>query len=409
MQIILFEDNHINQLYPITLTRAGFEISCGGVNLYNLVRRYFRTQRISYLVREYLGGVVASRCPFAKIKGNDFLFINACLGPSIKNLKEIVKKLSKPGIILENEGRIAGARILGRVKENDIEKFFGEYKGRTRKIKAEMFNYPWDVIVYNKEILRDNIEWLAASKSKNGVYVGKNVVADKNIVLDPSRGPIYIDDGVEIFPFVNIEGPVYIGKKSKIKTFSDIKDGVMIGDVCKVGGEVEASVIESYSNKQHAGFLGHAYVGSWVNIGAGTSNSDLKNTYGTIKVSQSFTKFDKVKNVNRKIDTGLQFLGCIIGDYSKAGINTSVMTGKVIGVNANVIGVVAEDVPSFTNLTPAGKFEYDLDGAIKVQKRMFARRDIRQTAVDKKMMKEVSLMTREERKGAGVRKGRVKL
>jgi len=418
MQIVLFEDKHIDQLYPITLTRAGFEISCGGINLYNLVKRYFKTTKISCLVRKYLEGVVGLRCPIVKLKGQDFLFINASLVPSIKSLEEIKAKLLSPGAILENEGRIVGARVLGKTKGDNIDELFGEFQGESKKTKLKLFNYPWEVIEANKEIITSNIEFLAEGKKeyKKGVFVGKKVLANDNVVFDASGGPIFIDDGVEINPFVNIEGPVYIGKKSKIKTFADIKDGVTIGEVCKVGGEVEASVIESYSNKQHMGFLGHAYLGSWINIGGGTSNSDLKNTYGNIKMSvrrdKGADKADRARGqegFSEKIDTGLQFLGCVIGDYSKTGINTSILTGKIIGVNANVLGMVKKDVPSFTNLTPAGKFEYILEQGLKVQKRMFDRRGVKQTAGHKKMMKDVFEMTVDERKDMGVKKGEIKV
>ncbi|NQU77680.1 hypothetical protein HQ544_03210 [Candidatus Falkowbacteria bacterium] len=397
MQIILFEDKQIDKLYPITLTRAGFEISCGGISLYDLVKRYFRTQKVSYMVRDYLAGAVKERCPVQKLKGSDFLFINASVVPSINNMKELEKKLLKPGVVLENNGRIVGARVLGRVLGGTMEEIFSELGGKVKKTKVMMFDNLWDIITRNLEILGDNINYLGGGKRE--VYVGKGVVADKNVVLDASEGPIYIGDETEIFPFVNIRGPVYIGKKCKIKTFADIKEGTVIRDICKIGGEVEASVVEMYSNKQHVGFLGHAYVGSWVNIGGGTMNSDLKNTYGTIKMQIG----------SAKIDTGLQFLGCVIGDYSKTGINTSILTGKIIGINSNVIGMVSKNVPSFTNLTPLGMTEYYLEQAIKVQKRVFTRRDVKQTPADRKMMEAVFEMTREERKSAGVKKGKIRI
>ena len=118
-----------------------------------------------------------------------------------------------------------------------------------------------------------------------------------------------------------------------------LKDGVSLGHTVKIGGEVEASVIEPYTNKQHHGFLGHSYLGSWINLGAGTCNSDLKNTYGKINIQYG----------EQKVATGMQFLGCIIGDYSKTAINTSIFTGKVIGVCSMMYGFVTSNVPSYVN------------------------------------------------------------
>ncbi|MBU4331787.1 hypothetical protein KKD19_02660 [Patescibacteria group bacterium] len=393
MQIILFEDKEIKNLYPITLTRPGFDITCGGTNLYNLAKKYFKASPISFIVRDYIKQTAEQKYDNPKLRGQEFLLINASLEPSIDNVREIKKKTIKPGVVLENGDRVVAARLeIKKTRKQVLE------LGKVQKTKVKLFAYPWDIIVSNKKILPDNIQYLAP-KLKEGLYIGKNVDVSKNVVLDTENGPIYIGDNTKIFPFVRIEGPVYIGSNCKIKTFADIKDGTTIADNCKVGGEVEASVIESYSNKQHAGFLGHAYVGSWVNIGAGTANSDLKNTYGTIKMEID----------GQKIDTGLQFLGCVIGDHSKTGINTSILTGKTMDVNCNVIGLVADNMPSFTNLTPKGATEYYLEQAIKVQKRMFERRDIQQTAADKKLLADVFKTTARERKVMKVKKGDVKV
>ena len=162
-----------------------------------------------------------------------------------------------------------------------------------------------------------------------------------------------------------------------------------LGHTVKIGGEVEASVIEPYTNKQHHGFLGHSYLGSWINLGAGTCNSDLKNTYGTINIEYGETK----------IATGMQFLGCFIGDYSKSAINTSIFTGKVIGVCSMLYGFVTSNVPSFVNyarlfgqtaLLPA-------DVMISTQARMFARRNVTQRECDKQLILDMYAQSEAER------------
>jgi glucose-1-phosphate thymidylyltransferase len=198
-----------------------------------------------------------------------------------------------------------------------------------------------------------------------------------------------IGKGVRIRPFSYLEGPLRIGDNSLIIDHASIKHGTVLGHTVKAGGEIEESIIEPYSNKQHHGFLGHAYVGSWVNLGAGTSNSDLKNTYGEISIDVD----------GRSKNTGLQFLGCVIGDYTKTAINTSIFTGKLVGIASFLYGFVSTNVPSFTNFARSfGQVtEVGVDVAIKAQTRAAARRKVQMTAVDTLFMQDLFELTRTER------------
>ena len=153
---------------------------------------------------------------------------------------------------------------------------------------------------------------------------------------------------------------------------------------------MEDSVISDYTNKQHYGYIGNSYIGEWVNLGAGTTNSDLKNTYGEIKIDYH----------NQTIQTGEQFLGCMIGDFSKTAINTTIYTGKIIGVNSHLFGCIDRNIPSFINFINSIKGydeEFNLDIAIKIQKRMFARRNKQQTMTDVDILKKCFYNTQEER------------
>jgi len=194
---------------------------------------------------------------------------------------------------------------------------------------------------------------------------------------------------VDVGDFTYFVGPVYVGPRSRIIERASLKEHVCVGETCKIGGELEASVIEDFTNKQHHGFLGHSWVGSWVNLGAGTSNSDLKNTYGEVRLEYP----------HRRIDTGMQFLGAIIGDYAKSAINTSIFTGKIIGVSSMLYGYVGSNVPSFCNYARSfGQItECPVEQAILIQKRMFARRGISQTPEDAELLRAVFERTRSER------------
>ena len=152
---------------------------------------------------------------------------------------------------------------------------------------------------------------------------------------------------------------------------------------------MEASTIEPYTNKQHHGFLGHSYIGSWVNLGAGTCNSDLKNTYGTVVMEYPDGRFQ----------TNMQFLGCIIGDFAKTAINTSIFTGKLVGACSMLYGYVTRNVPSFVNYARAfGQItEVSLDVLISTQSRMFARRNILQQDAHVELLKDMYEQTKHER------------
>lgn len=228
---------------------------------------------------------------------------------------------------------------------------------------------------------------------QKGVFIGKNVKIEPNVFFDASNGKIKIGDDTKIKANSILRGPLSIGKKCVINSFAEISHST-IGDVCKIGGEVEACVIKSYTNKQHHGFLGHATVGSWVNLGAGTSVSDLKNTYSTISVKGK--------------DTGKIFVGPIIGDYVKTAINTSIFCGKVIGASSHLYGMVTEDVPAFTShLSPGNMYELPVKIAIKIQKAMSARRGVKFTKIEEKKFETLFARTAKDRKKAGVKIGKL--
>ncbi|MGD2174411.1 MAG: hypothetical protein PVJ27_03325, partial [Candidatus Brocadiaceae bacterium] len=254
-------------------------------------------------------------------------------------------------------------------------------------------DYPFHIIELLEELFPANIDRRLADGAFDevcpGVFAGEGVELPDTAVFHAEEGPIVFDDGVRVLDFTYFAGPVYVGPGSRIIERSSVKEFVSVGHTCKIGGEVEASVIEPYTNKQHHGFLGHAYVGSWVNLGAGTSNSDLKNTYGEVRLDVR----------GRRVETGMQFFGCAIGDYTKSAINTSIFTGKLVGVNSMLYGYVGQNVPSFCNYARSfGQMtECSLEQAIITQKRMFARRDVEQTEDDIELLGAVFELTREER------------
>ena len=255
------------------------------------------------------------------------------------------------------------------------------------KGKLDLLKHPFDIITWNKKICKDNLKFKSRNFGESeGVFLGMEVTVSEYVIFDASEGPIILDDNSVVLPFSYIKGPTYIGKDTSVREHSSIKEACIMNN-CKVGGEIEESIIMPYSNKQHFGFLGNSFVGSWVNIGAGTTNSDLKNTYGKINI---------INGKNKKIKTNEQFLGCIIGDFSKTSINTSIFTGKTIGVNSSVGGLVDENIGSFI-LFNKDKREFLLKKALETQKRMFKRRNIEQKEEDINILTKTFEITKKDR------------
>jgi len=200
-------------------------------------------------------------------------------------------------------------------------------------------------------------------------------------VLDASRGPIVIAEGAKVGANSVIEGPCYLGPHAQVRPLSYIKDACTIGRLCKVGGEINNSIMLGHSNKAHDGFLGHSYLGKWVNLGAGTTTANLKSTYGTASV----------KVGEREVETDRQFLGSLIGDHVKTAINTRLMPGTYIGFCCTVAGshIAPRFLPSFTFWTDRGAEPMNLDVAQRTMKAVYARRDIQWTAADERMVQQV--------------------
>ena len=198
-----------------------------------------------------------------------------------------------------------------------------------------------------------------------------------------------LDEGATVGPFSLLSGPAHLGKNCRVIEHAAIKHGVALGHTTKIGGEVEASIIEAYSNKQHHGFLGHSYLGSWINLGAGTCNSDLKNTYGQVNMEYG----------GRKVATGMQFVGADVGDYAKTAINTGIFTGKMIGACSMVYGFVTTNVPSFVNYARLfGQVsEAPVEVMVATQRRMFARRGVEQRPCDIQLLRDMHDLTADER------------
>ncbi len=401
--IILFEDQYVDQMWPVTLTRPAFAVTCAAYNLYEVAA--LAAQRVSYITRDYLKKTTARSFPGSATNEEPALFLNASVAPDVRyveRLRELTAR-GEPFMCTSGERVTAavlpsGVEVPQSLSPADITPYLlGLRLPLCDDEPFKTFDYPFHVVGALAALfpanIRSRIERGSYREIQPGVFVGDGVSIAPTAVFHADEGPIVLDDAVRVLDFTYLHGPLYVGPRSRIIERSSVKEFTAIRHTCKIGGEVEACVIEPYTNKQHHGFLGHAYVGSWVNLGAGTSNSDLKNTYGQIRVQLG----------DRRVETGMQFLGCIIGDYAKSAINTSIFTGKIIGVGSMLYGYVGQNVPSFTNYARSfGQItECPIEQAIITQKRMFVRRDVEQTEEDIELLRAVFELTQQERRISG--------
>ncbi len=403
--ICIFEDGIYENFLPLTYSRPIFELRCGFKNLREKIEFFFPEATLYVLMRDYLKSLFSEGNLFLKepIRG-DILFINGRLimkeRPEIKE-EGVYFFNNEIALIYIKEKTLNEISISGY---GDIEKLIKKGLKEFKISNVKLIRYPWDIINENSNEIKREFSIYCAKKSINSididikgdkklVFIGKGVEAEKNIVFDVRNGPIYIGDNTEIRAFSRIAGPTYIGKNCLIKS-GRIQE-CSIGNVCKIGGEIEESIFHGYSNKQHYGFVGHSYLGEWVNLGAGTSNSDLKDTYGTIKY----------KIAGKIIDSGQQFFGCVIGDNAKSSIGTMIYTGKKIGFAAHIHGTISKDVPSFcvwAKSLGSEPSELFFDSAITTYSRAAERRGVILTKEYEEMMKKIFELTKDERNSCGV-------
>jgi UDP-N-acetylglucosamine diphosphorylase / glucose-1-phosphate thymidylyltransferase / UDP-N-acetylgalactosamine diphosphorylase / glucosamine-1-phosphate N-acetyltransferase / galactosamine-1-phosphate N-acetyltransferase len=420
-QICIFEDNYYSRLLPLAYFRPVYNLKCGIFSLREKIQRSYRNISVTLHCRKYLADTMRLQNPKTKVNefsSKEYLFINGRVIADEKFIKAVPLK-GVANTVYVNGLHVVAARVSGKMVtrwNNSLPEVFSisDFEGMARiEVDVKMVNYPWELVNNNGAQLR--VDWTFLSKSikgnkikgtisagvhlinKKDIFVGDGSAVKPGVVIDAEGGPVYIGKNVTVLPQTTIIGPVYIGDGSIVKAGAKIYEDTTIGPMCKIGGEVEASIIQGYSNKQHDGFLGHSYLGEWVNLGAGTTNSDLKNNYSSVKVIIN----------GELINSGSQFVGATIGDHTKTAINSVFNTGTVVGVGCNVFGrgVPPQFVPSFSWGASGETFTtYDLARALEAAKRVVSRRAITLSETDSALFKNVFELTHGERRHHGTPK-----
>jgi len=384
--IVLYEDDGYVDLLPIVWWRTVFELRVGRKIFLDRTPQRLGAPVAGIWTRQWLATVAAQRCgaPANRPVEAGHVLVNG------RWLFEEAVTFPPGPCVGEVDGDVAFVVCDDRLARELSATVMLNREARTTILSSiervsapgRLIRYPWDIVARLGDLI--TADWRPADASIEGevaghahvgpanqIHIGQATTVHPTAVIDASKGPIYISHHVSIGPYAVIEGPAYVGPGCLVNPHAWLKGPNAIGPVCKVGGELDGCVFHGYSNKQHSGFLGHAYVGSWVNIGAGATNSDLKNTYSTVRVPGE----------RGDVDTEQVLFGAIIADHVKIGINATIPAGAVIGFAANISSsqVIPKRIPSFAWVTEMGIRDGDPERLLDVATRAMARRSVDMT------------------------------
>ncbi len=406
--ICFYEDSKYRQFYPLTSLRPVYALRAGIVPLFARAGRHFAEAEISFATRARLSSLVADSfrdhpVNIVKKDQGDVLFLNGRLR-DYGNLPELVTRAGistsfsvgdeTAGVLFKSE---MVKTLPGVAAPASYQALFAGAANQipVTKSTATLYNYPWELVAdIEAEIIAD-FEFLKASfrdpknvRLHDGAYLIEDshiffeddVTIYPNVVINAENGPVLIGRNATIEPGVTINGPAFIGPNCVI--LAGKLSATSIGHTCRVGGEVEGSIFHAYVNKYHAGFIGHSYVGPWVNFGAMATNSDLKNNYSNIRVRVG----------GESVNSGSIKVGSFIGDHTKFGIGTLLNTGISIGVCCNLFGgtlVSDKEVPPFSWGNSAHYERYDFDKAVETVVRTAARRNVTVSKAELALLRDI--------------------
>ncbi len=391
-----FEDGFVQRFHPLTLTRPIFDLRIG---IYTIGQKW----NIDLGIKNPPGGIV--RDPLKNLfneskpltHNESSRWINSRFFPT-KELSAAVKNLKI------NTAISFGDQLIAAHVDTDTHKKLLSSGITINSVKNTVsFDGPvkpleniWQIFQFNGAEIKNDIKRLNISSgidparfphstliNRDQIYIEEGVIIEPGAVLMAGDGPIYIGKNARIMANSVVRGPAAICENSIVKMGAKIYGDTTVGPVCKVGGEVSNVVFHSYTNKAHEGYAGNSVFGAWCNIGADTNISNLKNNYSTVR-------FRDWKS-GEQIDTGEQFIGTIMGDHSKTGINAMLNTGTLCGVCCNLFsgGYPPKYIPSFSWVSDSKIVPYKFDKAVEAMERMMERRDVILTPAYKKMMESI--------------------
>ncbi len=389
MNYILFDGDSRTALLPFTYTRPVADIRVGILTIREKWEKHLGLTTTT-VTEEYL----EEKYPMVEMEEN--IMLNASFLP-VPELVEMVKNLSK------NEAIFRGEDVIAFYTTEDQEEVnFENYKQVEFEEEIIQIKNTWDIFSNNAKAIQLDFDLLTEGRTSQPIPKTVQCIGEESIfieegakltfaTLNATTGPIYIGKDAEVMEGVVVRGALAMCENSVLKLGAKIYGATTLGPYCKVGGEVNNSVLFGYSSKGHDGFLGNSVLGEWCNLGADTNNSNLKNNYAEVKLwSYETGRFAK---------TGLQFCGLMMGDHSKCGINTMFNTGTVIGVSANIFGsgFPRNFVPSFSWGGASGFTEYKMNKVDEVAEVVMKRRNVIYDTIDKGILETVFEETKKYR------------
>jgi len=344
MKCYIYENKCAGDFEPLSLTRPAFDLRCGPFTfLERLLKLIPEPADVSLIVRENLANLTREMYPDLEVNPGDAEEGIWLLGNVFWRESDLQKIAKTSSGVFHSKNMQIGANLsqkegidwlnAGGPVATDLH-----IEIPTMNLRSIPVNYLWEILQKIPWIMEEDTRHFPKRNEIDIIDKNLQVINPRNVwieepnkikppvVIDASKGSVIIEKNVEIGPFSFLKGPLFIGNRTIVSPHSQIKESVL-GPVCRVGGEVERTIIQGWSNKVHDGHLGDAFLGEWVNLGAGTNNSNLKNNYTPVEVT-----------VNGKIiDTESLFIGSFIGDHSKTAIGTQLNTGTLIGPGCNIV------------------------------------------------------------------------
>ena len=431
MNVIVFEDGTVRSLGVLVAMRPACDVLIGSVSLVEALQIFGRVHRVArpHLSR-YLAQLGDDRVPLwggpgapenvaspASRHESTVLVVNARLVPTadaIASLRSLVAS-GERGVVFRAGALVAAVLrrsttghetaddtaikamlshpgVTAGMRESPVERIIGELGSRqplddlaTDEAAFRLVEQSHEVVTAHEHALAGSLAMRLESgkfrETAPGLFVAETAHVDSHVVV--RGGPVVVGEQADIGPFVCLEGPVWIGERAIISPHAWIRGGTSVGHNSRVGGEVQASVIEPFTNKPHDGYLGHSHIGSWVNIAAGTNTGNLKASYGPVR--QHTFQADGSRTT---VHTHRQFLGSVVGDLAKTSVTTSLACGARVGVAATVGGEAPEQVSPFMNLLTGGNRTTPEQAATMLE-RMMVRRGMAIHPADRELLADV--------------------
>jgi UDP-N-acetylglucosamine diphosphorylase/glucosamine-1-phosphate N-acetyltransferase len=393
MNVVLFDDKGLRQqLLPLTFTRPVAALRCGILTLAEKWQHELAQASISYLTEDYLQPKYPLRA------GVDTFYINGACCPTAE-LAVALQDL-KPGEGLRQGDQLLAYRAAEAAADAyRSEGFLPNTSSEWEGAPLTLIRHSWDLFRLNGEQIRQDFARITHGRQSAGIgdvhtrcYGEAQIFVEEGAsiraaILNAENGPIYIGRGAQVHEGAIIKGPFALCEGGHVNMGAKMRGDTTIGPNSKAGGEISNSILMANSNKGHEGFLGNSVLGEWCNLGADTNTSNLKNNYANVKV-WSYAR-------ERFVDTGLQFCGLIMGDHSKAGINTMFNTGTIVGVSANIFGdgFPRTLIPSFAWGGSAGFSTYKYETAMETAERVLERRNMRLSEADRAILQHIFTQT----------------